>query len=403
MTRVLNVVYEERVGGPQLRVLQVARGLQKRGIETIVVIPRGEPGFNSLLQQAQIKFCELDLVRLRYTRNPGVHLRFLARYWSNVSALRRLIRDQNANIVHTNGLLHTQAAIAARLEGVGLIWHLNDCDTWRAFRLAFLPLVETLADRVAIAARAVGEYYFPDPTKVDGRLHLLYAPVDTGKYSPQVDGSAVRAELGIPARCPVIGTVANFGPGKGFEHILEAAPRLKQRFPDIRFLFVGEMLKNRKSYWSYIMRRTGELGLSENVLFAGRRQDIPQVMRALTIYVQASETEACPMAVLEASASGLPVVATKVGGTPEVVDDEKTGLLVPSKCPSAIADAVTHLLDHPELAQKMGMAGVERMHKVFSLDACVTEHIRAYTAALGHDNRAAKAGRLGWLRGGHRN
>jgi glycosyltransferase involved in cell wall biosynthesis len=389
MIRVLNVLYDERVGGPQSRVLQVARGLQKRGIETIVVMPRGKPGFNSLLQRAQIKFCELDLVRLRQTGNPAVHLRFLARYWPNVVALRRLIREQNANIVHTNGLMHTQAAIAARLEGVGLVWHLNDCDTWRPFHLAFLPLVQTLADRVAIAARAVGEYYFPDPTRVDGRLHLLYAPVDTAKYNPQVDGSAVRAELGISPRCPVIGTVANFGPAKGFEHIVEAAPRLKQRFPDIKFLFVGEMLKTRTSYWSCVMRRTRELGLSENILFAGWRQDIPQVMRALTIYVQPSDAEACSMAVLEASASGLPVVATKVGGTPEVVDEGNTGLLVPAKCPSAIADAVTHLLDHPELAQKMGMAAVERMHRVFSLDACVTEHIRAYRAALGHDNRAA--------------
>jgi len=88
------------------------------------------------------------------------------------------------------------------------------------------------------------------------------------------------------------------------------------------------------------------------------------------------------MTVLEASASGMPVVATNVGGTRELVEDGVTGILVEPKSPAQIADAVIHLLESPETAQAMGMSGVRRMRELFSLDACVREHIRVYTAAL---------------------
>jgi glycosyltransferase involved in cell wall biosynthesis len=106
-------------------------------------------------------------------------------------------------------------------------------------------------------------------------------------------------------------------------------------------------------------------------------------MRAMTVYVHPSESEACPMAVLEASASGLPVVATDVGGTRELVAHGVTGLLIEPRHPYQIAEAVIRLLDRPDAARSMGMAGAERMRRLFSLDACVAAHARLYTEVLG--------------------
>jgi len=347
-----------------------------------VVIPRGDPGFASLLRAEQIPFQELDLVRLRRTANPAVHIRFLARFGPNVAALRRLIREHHIDVVHTNGLMHTQAAIAARLEGVPLVWHLNDVYTPGLLRAIFLPLVRSWAGRIAVSARAVARYYFPDPSGVEDRLHLLYAPVDTGRFSREVDGSTVRQELGIDAHCPVAGTVANLCPGKGIEYLLEAAPRIKAYFPATKFLVVGERLENRRGYWRSLLRRAEELGLAGHIFFTGHRRDIPQVMRAMTVYVHPSESEACPMAVLEASASGLPVVATNVGGIPELVEDGATGILVEPRRPSQIAEAVVRLIHSPGLARGMGVAGAERTRRLFSLDRCVEEHVRLYNAVL---------------------
>jgi len=382
MPSIANVVYEERFGGPQSRVLQVAMRLRHKGFETLVVIPRGDPIFASHLSAAQIPFHEFALVRLRDSRNPVVHARFITHFWPNVITLRRLIREHDIQVVHTNGLIHLQAPIAARLEGIPLVWHLNDVNAPGLLRLLFVPLVRRWADRIVVAARAVAQHYFPDSSDINGRLHVLYAPVDTEKFRPEVDGLSVRAELGIADDCPVIGTVSNLSPGKGVEFLLEAAPSIKHRFPKARFLIVGEKLRNRQAYWSSLMRRTEELGLANDVIFTGRRDDIPEVMAATTVYVHPSEAEACPMAVLEASASGLPVVATDVGGTGELVEDGVTGILVAPKSPPQIADAVIHLLESPETAQAMGMRGVWRMRELFSLDVCVQEHIRVYTAAL---------------------
>jgi glycosyltransferase involved in cell wall biosynthesis len=386
--RVLNVLYDGRVGGPQLRVLQVADRLKAKGFQTTVVMPKGDREFASLLAQAQIPFHDFDLVRLRRSLNPVEHVRYVAKFWPNVLELRRLIRERHIEIVHTNGLMNLQTPIAARLEGVGLVWHLNDLGTPKLLRLMFLPLVRAWSHRIALAARAVGQYCFPDVTISDKCFQLLYAPVDTEKFSPQVDGTKVREELNIPPQCPVVGIVANICPGKGQEYFLEAAGLVKHRYPDAKFLVVGGKLDNRHEFWSALMQQTAKLGLERDVFFMGRRNDVPQVLRAMTIFVQASDSEACPMAVLEASASGLPVVATSVGGTPELIEDGITGILIEPRNVEQIAEAVLRVLDSPETARRIGQAGAERMRKHFSLDACVEVHARMYNAVL---NRAQNA------------
>jgi glycosyltransferase involved in cell wall biosynthesis len=381
---VLNVLFDERFGGPPSTTLQVAQGLRRKSVETIVVMPNGDPTFRTLLGEAEVAYRELDLVRPRMTWNPGAHLRFLVRFWPNVKDLRRLIRETHAQIVHTNGLMNLQAALAARREGVRLVWHLHDITAPPAVRLVCLPVLRAWADRIAITARAVGEFYFPDPARVAGRLHVVYPPVDPEKFNPAVDGSAVRAEFGIPPDAPVVGTVANLSPGKGIEYLLEAAPGIKQRYPHARFIVVGERLANRRAYWAPLVTRARELGLAQDFVFTGFRRDMPRVYRAMTAYVHPSESEACgSMAALEASASGVPVVVTDVGGTREAVEPGVTGLLIQPRRPGEIADAVIRLLESPTLAQRMANAARARVAEKFNLHACLRAHLAMYHAALG--------------------
>jgi len=363
--------------------LQVAQGLRRKSVETMVVIPRGDPAFRTLLGEAEVAYRELDLVRPRMTWNPGAHLRFLVRFWPNVKDLRRLIQETHASIVHTNGLMNLQAALAARLEGVRLVWHLHDITAPRAFRLLCLPVLRSWADAIPIVARAIGEFYFPDPARVARRLHLVYPPVDPEKFNPAVDGSPVRTELGIPTDAPVVGAVANLSPGKGIEYLLEAAPAIKQRYPDTRFIVVGERLANRRAYWAPLVTSAKELGLERDFLFTGFRSDMPRVYRAMSVYVHTSESEGCSLAILEASSSGVPVVATGVGGTGEAVEPGVTGLLIQPRSPAEIVNAVTRLLDSPPLAQTMAAAARARVAEKFNLHACVRAHLAMYQAALG--------------------
>ena len=387
MIRILNVLFEERVGGPQLRALQVAEALRERGYETTVGLPKGDPQFAQLLAKHSIPFIELDLMRLRRTFDPRLHARFAARFWSNVTELRRLICQQRIEIVHTNGLMNLQAAVAARLERAGLVWHLNDVGTPKPLRLLLLPLVRHWADRIPVASRAVADYCFAGAQKVEPKLQLLYAPVDTKKFHPGGDVTATRQELGIPPDCPVIGMVANLCPGKGQEYFLEAAQVIRSRYPRAKFLVVGAPLKNRLAFWHALQEQTIRMQLQRDVIFTGRRSDVPQLLRTMTVCVQASEAEACPMAALEAGASGVPVVATNVGGTREIVEDGITGMLIEPRNPERIAWAVLHLLDSPEAARQMGLAAVRRMRERFSLETCVATHARMYDLVLRRGTR----------------
>jgi len=285
--------------------------------------------------------------------------------------------------------MNLQTPVAARLEGVRLVWHLNDLGTPLLLRLVFLPLLKSWADGIALSSHAVGQYYFRNPAEVKGRLHLLYPPVDVAKFRPQADGVKAREELGLTPDCPVIGMVANICPGKGQEYFLEAAAMIKRRHVRAKFLLVGGTLANRQKFASALMERTERLGLKGDVIFTGRRQDVPELMSVMTVYVHSSVSESCGMSILEAGASGLPVVATDVGGPGEVVKDGVTGILIEPRSPAQIADAVLRLLDSPEIARRMGQAGAERMQKYFSLEVCVEAHVRMYNAVLSRTRHAA--------------
>jgi glycosyltransferase involved in cell wall biosynthesis len=382
MKRVLNVLYDERFGGPQNEVLQLAPALRRRSVETLVAIPKGDPFFRNRLKQEKIEFAERHLVRLRHSVNPLLHTRFLTSFWPNVVTLRRLIRAHHIEVVHTFGFMHLQAPIAAHLERLPLVWHLNDINPGPMLRAALVPWVRSWADIVAVSSRAVVKHYFPDGSGPTDRIHVLYPAVDTDKFNPTVDARSVRAELGIPKNAPVIGSVGNLSPGKGFEFFLEAAAQIQTRFPASKFLIVGAVLENRKQYFKALLERRQKLGLTSDALFLGHRNDVPQLMAAMTIAVHASEAEAAPTVVMEASASGLPVVATDVGGVHELLEDGVTGILVEPRSPAQVADAVLRLLENQAIAGQMGKSGVQRMREQFSLDASADARVRAYQAAM---------------------
>lgn len=382
MVCVLNVLYDERFGGPQFRVLQVAQGLSRRGFRTLVAIPNGDQTFANELRGAGIDFVEFPLVRLRQTLNPLVHLQFLVRFWPNVQKLRAIIREHNIQIVHTNSLRHLQGAIAARLERVALVWHLNDTSTPLPLRWMILPLVRRWADVIPVAAGSLTRHYFPQTRSVQDRLHILYPPVDPHRFDDADARKSLRSELAIPLNCPLICTIGSLNPGKGIEFLLEAAPAIRRMYPDARFIAVGGMGGNRPKYRERLLKRRSELRLDEVFLFIGHRADVPRILLASDLYVHPSESEACPMAVLEACACGRPVVATRVGGTPELIVDNETGILIDPGSPRQIEEAVLRLLSNPDRARRMGTAGARRVRQAFSLQRCVEEHIQIYHAAL---------------------
>ena len=221
--------------------------------------------------------------------------------------------------------------------------------------------------------------------------------MDTQKFSPLVDGAGARMQYGIAPQCPLIGMVGNLCPGKGQEHFLEAAPLILRRYPQSKLVIVGARLENRRAFWEALQRQAARLQLGRDVIFTGRRSDVPQLLGAITVFVQPSESESCSMTTLEACACGRPVVATAVGGTPEIVEDGVTGILIEPREPAQIARAVLRLLEAPDAAREMGLAAARRMQERFSLEACVETHARMYDAVAQRARGALPATRAAAL------
>jgi glycosyltransferase involved in cell wall biosynthesis len=183
-------------------------------------------------------------------------------------------------------------------------------------------------------------------------LYHGYDPTTLRRGEP-VDG--VREALGIPPDAPVVGTVANFRPHKGYRHLLDAAARVRDAIPEVRFVLVGL-----GPLEGEIRRRARELDLGETVVMAGYREDVGEVAEAFDVFTLASVYEGLSIALVEAMALGKPVVVTEAGGLPEVVEDGKQGLVVRRGDPPALADGILALLRNPDLRTRLGESGRDR-------------------------------------------
>ena len=203
-------------------------------------------------------------------------------------------------------------------------------------------------------------------------ISVLYNGVDTARFSPHRspsgrggENSFKRAILGIEPSHPVIGTVGNLLPVKAHEVLLKAAGRVIVQCPDALFVLVGEGERR-----AALERLAQALGVSQNVRFLGRQRDVSDVMRAFDLFALTSNSEGCPNVILEAMASELPVVSTRVGGVPELVDDE-VSILVPPQDDVALAQAILQLLTDPARRQAMGEAARRRAVERFSIEAMI--------------------------------
>ena len=382
--RVLNVIAEDRVGGPQLRILRIAQALKARGVTTIVAIPAGKGGFKELLDEASIPCRQIPgLRRIRATPNPIPQMAWLLRIGDSVTELARVIREERVDLVHQNDATQIQGALAGRLAGKKVVWHINGM-TFPLIYKSFRPLIWSLAHSVVASSEAMGREFFGEKGGLFARpFDVLYPPIYLPSTASEDDGRGLREEFDIPDSAPVIGMVANLYPPKGHVYFIRAAGRVIDAYPGTRFLIVGQVFANRSRYRAKLQEETRRCGLDRALHFTGFRSDIRRVLSTLDVQVHPSLHESFGMSIAEGMAAGKAVVATAVGGTPEVLVHGESGLLVPPKDPGAIAEAVMSLLRDPDMGTSMGNAARERALSMFSAERCAAKHERVYRKVLG--------------------
>jgi glycosyltransferase involved in cell wall biosynthesis len=189
--------------------------------------------------------------------------------------------------------------------------------------------------------------------------------------SPKDAGKGIRRELGLGVDQPVIGTVATLRAQKALDVLIESALILREEFPDLAVLIAGGADPRAAEEAARLEALADRLGAGQTVRFLGPRDDVPSLLTALDVAVISSDYEGSPLSAMEYMEAALPVVATRVGGLPDIVVDGETGFLVPPRDPAAIAAAVTRLLADQDLAGRMGEAGQRRRRAEFDLSATV--------------------------------
>ena len=390
--RLLSVIHGPVYGGGHNNLMQLREPLQRRGWETIALGPTEEGNAVRRMSEAGVEVLTLPLHRLRATANPRVHAAVLGRLRPEVDAIRRIIRERDIELVQVHGPTNPHAAIAAAREGVAVVWHIYDTRAPMALRRATMPFVVRLSDAVTV----IGEHLVkehPGLARLGERVVIVMPPVDADAFTPSPERrAAARAELGVPEGAFVVGTVGNRNPSKGHEHLVRALARLRADHPEAVVRVLGAPSPVHAAYEERVLAEARQLGIDDAVTlrFVDPGSRVPDLIAAFDIFAITSvpRSEGMPTVILEAMASGLPVVATDVGAVSEVVEEGVTGLVVAPEDPGAIASALGRLVADPDLRRRLGKNGLLRVTERYDKEALADQHARAYALALAH--RAAR-------------
>ena len=289
--------------------------------------------------------------------------------------LYRLLKERSIDVMHSHEFAtNVYASVLSSVTGVPVIATAHGKnyygEKWRR-RLAYRfvarqsVMVAVSEDLKGFLAQRIG---IPP-----GRIRVVHNGIDLSRYKVQERSYAVRAELGISAGQRVVGTVGNLFAVKGQTYLLRACKAVASAFPDFVLLVAGE-----GEEWGPLEKEASDLGLAANVRFLGFRDDVPSLLQAMDVFVLPSLSEGLPLSILEALALQKPVVATNVGGIPEILQDGVTGYLVSPRNPESLAEKILLLLRDPQIAANMGRAGRKRVEDAFGLDRMVREYQSLY-------------------------
>jgi glycosyltransferase involved in cell wall biosynthesis len=347
--RIVQFITPSQIGGAEVHVLSLAARLLRRGHDVTVICPRGR----DLERELRARDLPLWAPRTTGKFDPVTLIR-----------LARRLRSWRADVLHTHlSTASLLGSLAARLAGVPAIATVHGLNSKTCFQCA---------DRLIAVSQAVKQHLTAQGVPPD-RIRVIYNGIDlpADVHTPQPD---LRQRV-APASAVVFGTVGRLGPEKGHRYLLEAAAQLSRRagLPPVHVLIVGQGREE-----APLRALAQRLGIGDRVTFAGFQREVWPYLAIMEVFVLPSLKEGLSLSALEAMALGKPVVASRVGGTPEVVEDGETGMLVPPSDASALAEALASLVRSPEAMERMGRAGRQRVAERFGAERMASEIEEVY-------------------------
>jgi glycosyltransferase involved in cell wall biosynthesis len=338
-------------GGGQISLLELLKKLNREKFEPVVICPF-KGNLTSRLESMGI---ETVIVPMNSPKKN------LFTFIVSVKKLKDLFLKLKVNLVHANtSRCALYGGLAAKSLGIPVIWHIRVIESEGLYD-RFLVSLCTQLITVSVAVQKRFRWLL---RKHPEKIAVIHNGVDLREFNPEINGNDVRKEFDIPLDVQVAGVLGNLIPWKGQEYFIRAANEVIKAVPAARFLVVGDG-ECRKDLESLAEK----LKLRGKIIFTGRRFDIPRIIAAMDVVVHSSiSPEPFARVVIESMASAKPVVAMNEGGIPEVIEDGVSGILIPPKNSSLMAQTIIDLFNDRKKARKIGLTARQNVEKNFSIE-----------------------------------
>jgi glycosyltransferase involved in cell wall biosynthesis/GT2 family glycosyltransferase len=358
-------------GGGQISLLNLLKNMDRNKFMPFVVCP-SQGTMVDMLRNIGV---EVAIIKIKSLKK----LHFIS-FISSMIKLFKLIKRERIDLIHSNAgatRITTYSLLVARMMRLSFIWHVRVIDSAGLIDRILAPLTS----KVIVVSNAAGTRFNWFRRKLD-KVITVYNGVDLEEFNVGVKGNEIRKEFALDSGIPLVGIVGRLDPWKGHEYFLEAAAQVMKEIPEAKFLVVGEDIDQNKRQEIKLRNLAEKLRLTNNIIFTGQRNDIPEIMSSLDIFVLSSLKEHFGRVIIEAMGCGKPVIATNAGGVPEIVKDGYTGILVPPRNSDALARAIIDLSKDKKKVELMGDRGRKTAEELFSIEANVKKIEHIYESLL---------------------
>ncbi|MBW4615433.1 MAG: glycosyltransferase [Desmonostoc vinosum HA7617-LM4] len=338
----------EQKGGGEMMLWDLMQQGRNAGVEWLVIFLEDGP------MVAQIQSLSIDTRIVKIGRLRQFHRLIVA-----VFRIAAIARREKANvIVNWMWITHISGGLAAMLAGIPAVWYQLEVPTDKAWlvRLATLLPARAIITLSQDGKQAQAQIWPHRPTA------LVYPGVALDRFEPSSLPSAeqARRKLGLPLHGPLIGIVGRLQRWKGMHVLVQAMPKVLQKYPDAHCVIVGGKHDLEPDYEDLLKAEIAALGLNQRVIMAGLQRNIPEWIQAMDVFVHASDQEPFGIVIIEAMALGKPVIAGNAGGPTEIITNGVNGMLTPYGDAAQLAIAIIRYLDEQEFAQSAGVAARQR-------------------------------------------
>ena len=365
LKKILYINLTAKNSGAEFCLLRLMAGLDKKKYQPVLLLP--ESGV--FMEKAETLGIETIILPNLIRFGEYFHWWKIPKAVLAVFQLRKIIRSREIALVHCNT---TRAAyiggLTAWLAKTPLLIHVRDIE-FSPFAVKYKSrLLGYLSDRIVAVSKAVAHSILKVNPALHAKTDVVYDGFDVG-FIASTARKDIRDEKGWPAAVKLVGAVGIIHPHKGQDILIRAARRLKPLVPELKLLLIGEVFHHdAEGYLQSLKQLACELGIGDNVVFSGFRTDVLSWIRDLDVFVHpATIPDSLPGVLIEAAALGKAIVAARVGGVAEIVEHEKSALLVDPGDEDALAAAVLSLLSDPGKAERLSRQARQRAISLFGI------------------------------------